>query len=473
MKLKLIERPTVEIRNNIALVIFPAHAYWFSADPGIEKVLDVLVEETEELVAVERVAQQLNISCAEAFEILGDIKDLLYKRQVLSIDGKLLGTVSQSVSNAQQALMQNTLIIGVTQKCNLACPHCYADAKDALSEEMTTQEFKQLIDQLASMPWSEKVERVGLTGGEIFTRPDAMEIISYTHDKGFKVLVSSNAVLLTDEIIDQLAKYDGLNISISLDGPTAEIHEMIRGKGTFEPTIAAIRRLSSKGVFVGIYMFIHKDNVDFIGDTLSLADSLGVSAFNCLNMVYVGRANLSQAGGGLTRISDRILFGKLFVILRDNPHHQELMKNSVFVNQITGISAGIMSDSCGIGTNRSLYVRSDGNIYPCSNVVDPKFCLGNIRQNEMWDIWQNSDILKTMRAFSVDNLNPVCAKCAVRYFCGGGCRGETYFTTEDIKSPHYDCAEMKESILDMMLMLTEKPDFMREKVESLYQAMPG
>ena len=84
----------------------------------------------------------------------------------------------------------------------------------------------------------------------------------------FKVLISSNGLLLTDEIIQKLAGYSNLKISISLDGPTAKIHEIIRGPGTFKRTVETILKLSDCGVFVGVNMFIHQVHIAFIFDHL-------------------------------------------------------------------------------------------------------------------------------------------------------------------------------------------------------------
>lgn len=262
-----------------------------------------------------------------------------------------------------------------------------------------------------------------------------------------------------------------IKISISLDGPTAEIHEIIRGPGTFKRTVETIRRLSDYGVFVGVNMFIHQDNIEFIEDTLCLADMLGVEAFNCLNLMRVGRANSCQSRHELVRIPEHILYRKLFSILRQNSRYQEMMQNSTFANQIMGIAGGVKSHYCGIGTNRALYVKADGSIYPCPDTALPRFCLGNIRNENLKDIWEQSPILEELRLLDVDSMNSKCAACDVRYFCGGSCRGENYHVTEKLRSPHFNCKEIRKTILEMMWMLTEEPEFFQDKVKNLYQTV--
>ena len=469
MKIQLVEKPTVEVRGDAAVVIFPSRPYWFSATKEIADVLNVLQIKVDEKTAIKNIATNLDLTLEEATETLEEVRNLLHSNGVLTINGEVSDENQNVEPHFQVNAVENVLVIAATQGCNLVCQHCYANARKPLHNEMTTEDLKRLIDDLASMPWKNDVSRVGLTGGEFFTRSDALEVIDYVHAKGFRVLVSTNGLLLTDETIARLATYTNLKISISLDGPTAEVHEFIRGEGTFEQTAKAIRALTASGVFVGVNMFIHQGNINLIEETLHLAEELGVRAFNCLNLMRVGRANTRCSQNELVRVPEHILYRKLFTILRQNPRYQELMKNSTFANQIMGIAAGVKSHYCGIGTNRALYVRADGSIYPCPDTAIPKFRLGNVKDEQLWDIWEQSSLLRELRQLDVDTMNPTCTKCDVRYFCGGGCRGEHYQVTQELQSPHFNCREIRRTILEIMWMLTEEPTFFQDKVEGLYQ----
>lgn len=190
-----------------------------------------------------------------------------------------------------------------------------------------------------------------------------------------------------------------------------------------------------------------------------------------LTPIGVGRANSRKSQDELVRVPEHVLYRKLFEILRGNLQYQKLMQNSTFANQIMGIAGGVKSHYCGIGTNRALYVRADGSIYPCPDTVMPKFRLGNVKDEQLWDIWERSPLLRELRQLDVDTMNPVCAKCDVRYFCGGGCRGENYQVTREFQSPHFNCEEIRKTIFEMMWMLTEKPAFFQDKVEGLYQTV--
>ncbi|HEY4495115.1 MAG TPA: radical SAM protein [Candidatus Paceibacterota bacterium] len=472
MKVQLIEKPTIEEKNDIAIVIFPSRPYWFSATKEIRKVLDIFQEGINEEIIIKNIAIHLDTTLTEAMETFKEVRDLLYCNGVLSINGNTSREAELIEPHFQVNAVENVLVIAATQECNLSCQHCYANAKKPLRNEMTTKELKSLVNDLAFMPWKNDVSRVALTGGEFFIRPDALEIIDHVHTKGFKVLLSTNGLLLNDEIISRLANYAAsLKISVSLDGPTAKIHEIIRGEGTFNQTIMAIQKLAVSGVSVGANMFVHQDNVNLIEETLHLAETLGVKAFNCLNLMRVGRANSQRSQKELIRIPEHILYRNLFSILRYNLRYQELMKNSTFANQIMGIAGGVKSHYCGIGTNRATYVRANGDIYPCPDTALPKFLLGNVKNKQLHDIWEHSPLLDELRRLDVDTMNPICAKCDVRYFCGGNCRGENYQVTKELRSPHFNCDEIRKTILEMMWMLTEDPTFFQDKVNDLYQAV--
>lgn len=68
-------------------------------------------------------------------------------------------------------------------------------------------------------------------------------------------------------------------------------------------------------------------------------------------------------------------------------------------------------------------------------------------------------------------MNEKCAVCDVRYMCGGNCRGENYQTSKDLNSPHFKCEEIRDSILELMWILSENPDLFNHKVDDLMDAV--
>lgn len=469
MKISLLEKPSIYTRNNESVVIFPSKPYWFSATSEIKSIMKSL-ELVNKIDIVNSISLTLEVNIAESEEIFSEISAMLYSSGVASIDGNV-SDITEHSPEFQINEVENVLVIAATQQCNLTCSMCYASANKKMRNEMTTSEIKGIIDQLSEMPWEKKISRVALTGGEIFLRDDAMELIEYIHKLGFFAQVNTNATILTADQIKRLSRLKNLKISISLDGSNKISHEFIRGENTFYHTVKNIKMLCDYGVSVGINMFVHDENIYEIEETLKLADSLGVDNFNCLNMMNVGRGNTTRTKKNLKGVPLSKFYRQVFNSIRKNDRFQHLMSGSTFANQIMGIAGGVKSYGCGIGTNRAIYVKADGSLYPCADTAVPHFRLGNLRTDNLFYIWQNSDKLTELRSLNIDTMNEKCGSCDVRYICAGNCRGENYQTTKDINSPHFKCVEIHDSILELMWILTEEPDLFKCKVDELHNVI--
>lgn len=475
-RMKLTEKPSIYHRDEKAIVIFPSKPYWFGATSEISQVLDAFDLRESGAIKTE-ISSRLHISAEETALIYKEVSSLLFNSGVLSIDDEIAGARVME-PHFQVSEVENVLVIATTNVCNLACPMCYAMAGRKANYEMTTSEICAIVDQVSNMSWDESsgITRIALTGGEIFSRPDAIELIEYVHGQGFAVQVNTNATLLTPNDISRLRVLDKLHMSISLDGSKPSTHEFIRGRGTFQVTTETIRTLTAAGICVAINMFLHAGNIHDLQNTLELSESLGVSGFNCLNMMNVGRGNFEKTKKHLLGVSLADYYRAVFEAIRNEPRFQKLMFNSTFANQIMGIAGGVKSNSCGIGTNRAVYVMPDGTLYPCADTALPVFSLGNLRTQKLKDLWENSPLLHKLRDLDVDTMNPLCSKCDVRYQCGGNCRGENFQNTGELTNPHFKCQEIHDSILELMWILTESPNLFRKKIDDFCQrvgVLPG
>jgi len=212
-------------------------------------------------------------------------------------------------------------------------------------------------------------------------------------------------------------------------------------------------------------MFIHGGNIGEIKSTMQLADSLGVKGFNCLNMMNVGRGNTSKTKKLMVRVPMTVYYRAIFEAIRNDGRLQLMTINSMFANQIMGIAGGVKSNSCGIGNNRAIYVKPDGSLYPCADTALPAFRLGNLRTDDLRELWENSPLLKKLRALDIDTNNPKCSRCDVRYQCAGNCRGENFQTTGSMTGPHFNCRDIHDSVIELMWILTDDPTLFRSKIE--------
>jgi radical SAM protein with 4Fe4S-binding SPASM domain len=469
MKLKLLENPSIYYRGDNALVIFPKIPYWFAASKEISTIIKSFSSGNLN-EAIFNIKNLLNIELKEAEMMCSEVIELLYEAGVMEVNEKS-SQLPGYTPDYQVNDVENVLVIATTQACNLSCPMCYAVAGKAMKSEMSTEQIIAIVDQLNQMPWDNKISRVALTGGELFLRKDALDLIEYVHNEGFFVQINSNATLFNDLTIERLSKLSRLKLSISLDGCTADTHELIRGRNTFDRTIRNIELLCNKNISVAVNMFVHAGNLSEIKNTLILAKNLGAVAFNCLNLMNVGRGNDAVSKQNLAPVNLSEFYRQIYLAIKDDQDLQRMMFNSTFANQVMGIAAGVKSHSCGIGTNRAIYVKPDGSLYPCADTALPEFKLGNLLNDDLKNIWLNSDLLSNLRSIDIDSMNSQCKACDLRYMCAGNCRGENYQTIGDLYKPHFKCQEIHDSILELMWILSEDPDIFKQKVVNLYDTV--
>ncbi len=151
----------------------------------------------------------------------------------------------------------DTLWINTGTLCNLACVSCYIESSpknDALVY-ISHAEVTEYLDEIKrdSLPTRE----IAFTGGEPFMNPDMLAILETCLDRGFEVLVLSNAMRPMQRHCDAVLALretygDKLTIRVSLDYYTKEIHEQERGPNSWDKGIAGLKWLSDNGFSIAV-----------------------------------------------------------------------------------------------------------------------------------------------------------------------------------------------------------------------------
>ena len=149
----------------------------------------------------------------------------------------------------------------LTNHCNQRCLYCRVWEQQL--PELNTKEILGRIDQFSELG----TKWISFTGGEPLLRDDIGEIIRHTKEKGIYVTISSNGSLVLEKIED----LNGIDrIKFSLDGPQ-DIHDYVRGKGSFEKVMQAITLCQSKNIPVRLECVLSKYNLDCIAYLVALA----------------------------------------------------------------------------------------------------------------------------------------------------------------------------------------------------------
>jgi len=126
----------------------------------------------------------------------------------------------------------------MTTRCPLRCIMCNIPRLPIRGREMSVEETKRLIDQVAE--WGPKY--ISFVGGEALVRKeDTIELIKYASSKGLHTTIVSNAHFLDEKTCEKLLDAGLSRLALSLDGATKETHDYIRGEGNYEKVMKAMR----------------------------------------------------------------------------------------------------------------------------------------------------------------------------------------------------------------------------------------
>jgi MoaA/NifB/PqqE/SkfB family radical SAM enzyme len=182
--------------------------------------------------------------------------------------------------------------IEVTLRCNASCSFCSFPLlpKSIISKEMTTQQIKKIIDQIAKLG----VTTLSFTGGEPTLRKDLPELIYHAgvvHD--FMNGVATNGYLMPS-LLKHNRRLEGLDyILLSLDYPTAALHNKMRGLKTFHKVIETIELANKRDKKVIISTVVMNDNIHLLDSICELAEfyNCSIELFPCEDIVrdYPGK----------------------------------------------------------------------------------------------------------------------------------------------------------------------------------------
>jgi MoaA/NifB/PqqE/SkfB family radical SAM enzyme len=172
---------------------------------------------------------------------------------------------------ARREKLPFSLTFILTHRCNFRCDYC--NVPDAAGDEMSTDEVRAAIDELADAG----LARCGFSGGEALLRDDAIAILQHARSRGLTTTLNSNA-WLARERIDELASSLDLLI-LSLDGPEAA-HDLVRRrKGSYERVLSTIDAARARGLEVATITVLSPSNLDVVDEVLQLAKRHGFSAY--------------------------------------------------------------------------------------------------------------------------------------------------------------------------------------------------
>ncbi len=312
----------------------------------------------------------------------------------------------------------------LTERCNLACTHCYQEGP--APREMSLPEIAAAVKKISDTidAWSQEYDvpfspGFNVTGGEPLLRNDLKEILRVISDHGFTIFLLTNGTLIDTDISAMLASVPVKGVQVSLEGPE-EVHDLIRGRGSFTSAVNGARHLIDAGLTVTFNITLSEINAGYFPDMISLAAGAGVQKLGFSRLVPYGRGS-SLIGTMLRPERTREIYEEALAYRVPGLH---IVTGDPLASQ-TG-EAGNMPEGggfplggCAAGIS-GITVLPDGTLTPCRRLGIP---IGNILTDSLREVWANSDVLNALR--NKEAYKGKCSECA-RWSQCRGCRAIAY-----------------------------------------------
>lgn len=313
------------------------------------------------------------------------------------------------------------LAINLTQRCNLACEHCYLDAhtlQNGSNDELSRDEVYRILDQIADRTTEVMVV---LTGGEPLMRPDLESLLEHGTRRGLSMVVGTNGVMLTDKRVQSLKLAGAMGVGISVDSLDPEHHDRFRGRiGAWENTLNGIEACRRHELPFQVHFSVTESNANEIPAMIDFARTSGARVLNIFFLICTGRGESMSDISPATyeRVLNQLVDAQsenqeLLIRARCAPHFKRIAYEHDPESPLTR-AKGYEGGGCLAGIHYCR-ITPQGDVTACPYIPDSE---GNIRQTPFWEIWEQSAGFASLRNPS---LTGKCGQCEYQQLCGG-CR---------------------------------------------------
>jgi radical SAM protein with 4Fe4S-binding SPASM domain len=256
------------------------------------------------------------------------------------------------------------------------------------TEELTTSQWREVIKDAHLLGASTVV----FSGGEPLLRDDIFDLIFFTKNNGMNVCLVSNGLLINRDVAQRLAQSGIDVVNVSLEGPS-QIHDYLRGQGTFQKALLALDNLKRYKIETTIASTVSRYNYKYLSYIIELAKRYGVRTvkFQPISSIF----------------------------LRDKPEIEDFFISQGEAEELSQIIKEVMllCNKYGITSNPSLYLEriplylskrpfndnnvcvtlwtscpidSQGNIYLCWILSGKDRLIGNLRERRFLELWDSA-----------------------------------------------------------------------------------
>jgi radical SAM protein with 4Fe4S-binding SPASM domain len=298
---------------------------------------------------------------------------------------------------------------------------------------------------------------VVLSGGDPAQRADLVDLVTHAARLGLRVaLTPATTARVTPALLRRLKTAGLARIAVSLDGPTAEKHDALRGvDGSYGHALRILRDAHAEGLSTQVNTVVSNHNLadfDRLGD---LMGQLGIVFWEVFFLVPIGRARPQDTPSAddfeaifhrMFDLSERAPFD---IKATAAPHYARVVLQRQLDRQRWGqqvgssdpVTAGHRSTTDGIRRAGGVtegdghaFISHTGEIFPSGFLP---ISAGNVRTDDLVEVYRHAPLFRQLRDRSL--LRGKCGVCEYRDMCGG-CRARAYALTGDCFGADESCA---------------------------------
>ncbi len=399
-------------------------------------------------------AQQLPYTEEETAEAVDEILLLAQEGQLYTED--IYENYIDSFKNRETVV--KALCLHIAHDCNLACRYCFAEEGEYHGRRaiMSYEVGKKALDFLVANSGNRTNLEVDFFGGEPLMNWEVVkQLVAYgrsleeEHHKKFRFTITTNGVLLNDEILEFVNKEMG-NMVLSIDG-RKEVHDRMRphrgGQGSYDEIVPKFKKAAESRGQMNYYVrgtYTHY-NTDFAKDVLHLAD-LGFKQISVEPVVALETEDYAIREEDLPQ-----LLAQYDELAEEMIKRRKEGNGFNFFHFMIDLEGGPCVakrlSGCGSGTEY-LAVTPWGDLYPCHQFVgNEDFLMGNVDEGVL-----RTDIRDEFKQCNV-YAKEKCKDCFAKFYCSGGCAANSYNFTGNVNGSYDIGCELQRKRIECAIMI--------------------
>ena len=350
------------------------------------------------------------------------------------------------------------LCLHIAHDCNLACRYCFAEEGEYHGRRaiMSYEVGKKALDFLVANSGNRTNLEVDFFGGEPLMNWEVVkQLVAYgrsleeEHHKKFRFTITTNGVLLNDEILEFVNKEMG-NMVLSIDG-RKEVHDRMRphrgGQGSYDEIVPKFKKAAESRGQMNYYVrgtYTHY-NTDFAKDVLHLAD-LGFKQISVEPVVAPETEDYAIREEDLPQLFEQYeRLAELMIKRRKEGNGFNFFH--FMIDLEGGPCVAKRLSGCGSGTEY-LAVTPWGDLYPCHQFVgNEDFLMGNVDEGVL-----RTDIRDEFKQCNV-YAKEKCKDCFAKFYCSGGCAANSYNFTGNVNGSYDIGCELQKKRIECAIMI--------------------